>query len=88
MKKKLKAGSYQTFESFDQDAMLIYDNCMAYNAPGTTFYNGADRYKKSWDKFKLKYKDVDNRKALLQKVCVCTDMCACLGGSADEGRMG
>ena len=59
MRKKLKAGSYQTFDSFDQDAQLVYNNCMAFNAPGTTFYNGADRYKKAWLKFKLKYKDVD-----------------------------
>lgn len=66
MKKKLKGGSYQTFESFDKDAMLIYDNCMSYNAPGTTFYNGADKFKKAWEKFKVKFKDVDNRKALMQ----------------------
>lgn len=64
MRKKVKQNAYATFASFDRDALLVFDNCMRFNAPGTPFYNGADRMKKAWNKFKLKFKDVDTKLAM------------------------
>ncbi len=64
MRKKAKTpGSYPTFGSFDRDATLVFDNCMAFNAPGTPFHGGADRMKRQWAKFKAKFRDVDIKAA-------------------------
>lgn len=39
MRKKSKTpGGYPTFASFDRDATLVFDNCLAFNAPGTSFH--------------------------------------------------
>ncbi len=64
MKKKVKGGTaYTSFDALDQDAQLVFDNCMAFNAPGTPFYVGAERMKKAWLRFKARFKDVDAKMA-------------------------
>lgn len=64
MRKKSKTpGAYPTFASFDRDAHLVFDNCMAFNAPGTPFHAGADKMKRQWGKFKAKFRDVDLKAA-------------------------
>ncbi|GAB5034476.1 negative elongation factor b [Nannochloropsis oceanica] len=71
MKKRIKAGKegghggfYTSFEAFDKDAERVFDNCMAFNPVGSTFYVGAERMKKNWMKYKVKFKNVDVKSAM------------------------
>lgn len=76
MRQKSKTpGAYPTFAAFDRDATLVFDNCMAFNAPGTPFHSGADKMKRQWGKFKEKFGGVDlkvaaDRTKVRSSVCV------------------
>lgn len=37
IKSKLKSGAYDSLQSFDQDARLMFDNCVLYNGDGSYF---------------------------------------------------
>lgn len=37
IKSKLKSGAYDSLQSFDHDARLMFDNCVLYNGDGSYF---------------------------------------------------
>ena len=47
--KKIKKKQYETLFEVHDDARLVWENCMTYNADGSDFYKLADSLKKSWD---------------------------------------
>lgn len=60
-------AGYSTFAAFDSDAERVFDNCMAFNPPGSAFHSGAERMKKAWGKFKVKFEKTDVKRAMDRK---------------------
>nr|AAF29981.1 histone acetyltransferase GCN5 [Toxoplasma gondii] len=42
MKKRNRNGDYRTKEAFQEDLLLMFDNCRVYNSPDTIYYKYAD----------------------------------------------
>jgi hypothetical protein len=68
LKRNMDQGVYQTFVDFDRHVQLIYTNCMKFNSPAEPYHTYAEKQKKQWAKYKLKYKDVDLKILVEQQV--------------------
>ena len=47
MEHKLETNQYSGLDSFLTDAQLVFDNCRAYNAEGTTYHKSANKLEKA-----------------------------------------
>lgn len=47
MEHKLETNQYSGLDSFLVDAQLVFDNCRAYNAEGTTYHKSANKLEKA-----------------------------------------
>ncbi len=57
-----QAGMYEEWEDYHADMMLVRDNCLRYNAPGTEVRRDCDEvftfYLSEYDKIKTRWKQV------------------------------